>query len=44
MNTAALCDAFEKGARGASPKIEVKRVQVFALIPEHITGKCVHEA
>ena len=29
MNTAALCDAFEEGARAASPEIEVERVRLY---------------
>ena len=33
MNTAALCDAFEEGARSASPEIEVKRVRLYDLPP-----------
>ena len=33
MNTAALCDAFEEGARGASPEIEVGRIRLYDLPP-----------
>ncbi|MBP5786811.1 MAG: flavodoxin family protein, partial [Kiritimatiellae bacterium] len=33
MNTAALCDAFEEGARGVSPEVEVARVRLYDLPP-----------
>ena len=33
MNTAALCDAFEEGARAASPEIGVSRVRLYDLPP-----------
>ena len=33
MNTAALCDAFEEGARGVSPEIEVGRIRLYDLPP-----------
>ncbi|MBR4190205.1 MAG: flavodoxin family protein [Kiritimatiellae bacterium] len=33
MNTAALCDAFEEGARAASPDIDVARVRLYDLPP-----------
>ncbi len=31
MNTAALCDAFEEGARAASPDIDVERIRLYDL-------------
>ncbi len=33
MNSAALCDAFEEGARAASPDIDVARVRLYDLPP-----------
>ncbi len=33
MNTAALCDAFEEGARAAPPDIDVARVRLYDLPP-----------